>query len=388
MAMVRGALRGLEVAPTLLLLASINVPFAFGLRRQIPGVAGAVTTAQGNTSLRVLTFEDKGDWHMSYLMYSARRNGHHVERLGQDGHIQWGAAEAQMRQKIEDVRDYITEHVDDDDVVLFVDAYDVIVVAKPDEILEVYRELQKEYPGKQVFFNGESLCYPEGPWCDAERPAGFVKDKLDQPVRYPFLNSGAFIGRASAVKKLLSVRIPEDWNGNDQLWYHNIYNGEGQSLMQIDRKNRLFLTSIWASEEELRYRIKDGRLYNDVEGTRPGILHFQGPGHWPKTKGDGARLKGPDDLKWAVRDYNFIQAFSDAAQILKDPTPTTWVYESFSKLFPKEGAFLEPFAHLNAPMRFQRCLDCRAGEKSRSELCEPLDKACENFGLAPSTVQM
>lgn len=161
--------------------------------------------------------------------------------------------------KIRETYRWLQGGVAPDQVVLFTDAYDTVVVRPGEEILAQFREL--DYP---LVFSAEKNCYPD-PKRATEYPA------CDSPWR--FLNSGGWIGRADHMLALLesvnAAELPD--SHDDQAFFTDIYLRRPASIL-LDTECRIFQT-LWRSAEDVTY---SHGVRNQVTGTRPCVLHANG----------------------------------------------------------------------------------------------------------------
>ncbi|KHJ41694.1 oxidoreductase, 2OG-Fe(II) oxygenase family protein [Trichuris suis] len=112
-------------------------------------------------------------------------------------------------QKIRLLREALDQYKHEQDlVILFIDGYDVIV--NGDEKLILERFLQT---GAKVLFSAEGFCWPD-------KSLAVSYPVVKRGKRY--LNSGAFIGYASYIRKLLSEGQVKD-DGDDQLFYTLVF---------------------------------------------------------------------------------------------------------------------------------------------------------------------
>lgn len=152
-------------------------------------------------------------------------------------------------------------------VVLFLDGYDTMLVKGEEYILSAYQSLQKD-----ILFAAEGCCYPYlyhqfnmgVDLCDLYYP------KIQNDSKnLRFLNSGTYIGYASALTSLLSdleslvgLEYAESYPGADQT-------PMGQMLMSgrwnigLDYQGKIFIDCIAYSDEE-------------VKRAEAAVLHFQG----------------------------------------------------------------------------------------------------------------
>ncbi|MBN3289336.1 PLOD1 dioxygenase, partial [Polypterus senegalus] len=159
------------------------------------------------------------------------------------------------------------ENLDEEDqIILFIDSYDVIFSSGPKELLKKF--LQAKH---NVVFSAETLIWPNR----------HLEDKYPH-VREGkrFLSSAGFIGFASSLKKMV-----QDWNGkdddSDQLFFTNLYlNPEMRDKinMSLDNKCRIF-QNLYGALDEVVLKFENGRVRarNVVYDTLPVLVHGNGP---------------------------------------------------------------------------------------------------------------
>lgn len=149
----------------------------------------------------------------------------------------------------------------DYEYILFLDAYDVIALAGPDEILERF----------QAFHH---------PWvCAAELnlwpPTSIKREKygsFETPYRY--LNSGMYLAKREYLRECLERWGVPDEIYSDQYWFASHYLAE-PGCIQLDTHCQLFqclISSWWA------FDVLPGKLYNNYTKTYPLLLHHNGGG--------------------------------------------------------------------------------------------------------------
>lgn len=163
-------------------------------------------------------------------------------------------------QKVNFLREFISK-VEDGEIFVFTDNYDVIANDYAQSLLAKYR---RYYDGK-VVFGGETACWPKSSLASQypEPPAGVVTK---------YLNSGVFMGYARDIKKLVSV--PIDNSADDQLYYTLAFL-QNQEDVVLDYKCRLFLCLSGMQETDLQVDKPRGCLY--YKGERPVFVHGNGP---------------------------------------------------------------------------------------------------------------
>ena len=136
------------------------------------------------------------------LEQSAKAHGITYLNLGRQVTWMGGTMKAQGGgQKINLVRNHI-DSLHDDDVVLFVDGYDVIINDSLSTILERYEDM-----GADIIFAAERQCWPDATM-SPQFPVALTP--------YKYLNSGVYMGRVGALKEFLNEAVPND--SDDQLW--------------------------------------------------------------------------------------------------------------------------------------------------------------------------
>ncbi|XP_062239522.1 multifunctional procollagen lysine hydroxylase and glycosyltransferase LH3 [Platichthys flesus] len=151
-------------------------------------------------------------------------------------------------------------------VIMFVDSYDVIFAAGPEEVLSKFKRL-----GHRVVFSAEGFCWPD--------------QRLAQ--KYPvvhsgkrYLNSGGFIGFAPDLSAIVQQWKNKD-SDDDQLFYTKIYLDKTQRTkfnMTLDHRSRIFQNLNGAVDEVvLKFEKSKVRARNVAYDTLPVVIHGNGP---------------------------------------------------------------------------------------------------------------
>lgn len=158
------------------------------------------------------------------------------------------------------------------DTVMLTDCWDIIFAAHPDEIAERKINLY----GNAVVFNGEKNCWPR------EDLKEFFPDQ-GTPWRY--LNSGFICGPAKKVLEILDAMNIEQIGfdrtesgrkiePNDQGEFQRMF-VEHPVQMAVDAK--CHLAQAFSNCEQSEFTLDKFGVVNKVTGTRPGVLHGNGP---------------------------------------------------------------------------------------------------------------
>jgi len=149
----------------------------------------------------------------------------------------------------------------DDDVVMYVDAYDILILASEDRILDEFFKMEAS-----IVFSVEPTCYPfpqVGPY--------YPKS----PTRYRYLNSGSYIGYVKDLKRVFAEMMPIPEETDDQglfLIYHLYY----PERFHLDHYCKLFLTLRQTRESEIYIDPIEKNVKCLLTGTTPCIVHGNG----------------------------------------------------------------------------------------------------------------
>ena len=162
-------------------------------------------------------------------------------------------------QKINFLLDTLNE-LNDDQLILVTDSYDVIMSANSEEIIRKYKKFNKK-----IVFASESSCWPD-------RDIAHKFPKI-QGKRNLYLNSGGFIGDVASIKKIVST-VPS--NSDDQRWYTQMFLSEsGKEYMALDYNCEIF-QCLNDAEKELEIHFAMSRLRNKINNTHPCQIHGNG----------------------------------------------------------------------------------------------------------------
>ena len=240
--------------------------------KQIPREVRPSTIEGESMQVHVLTVgTDQSK--MWALEQSAKAHGITYLNLGRNAKWAGGTMESQGGgQKINLVRGHL-KYLHDDDVVLFVDGYDVILNDTMPTTLERYLDI-----GTDIVFAAEINCWPDET----------LADKFPTTLsRYRYLNSGVYMGKVGALKEFLNETVPND--SDDQLWM---------------QKRFLFLNSMYPSVgldyegyifqcDDDSIAVVDGQFSNGV--CCPCIYHGNG--------GHDAKIR----FKYIADDFGYIE---------------------------------------------------------------------------------
>jgi len=195
---------------------------------------------------------------------------------------------ASNRIKDELLRDYLEKNTNDEEVILFTDGNDAILMANEQEILKKFHSA-----GKDLVFSTETACWPDAGLASQYPSTG--------PSPYKYLNSGGFIGKAGVIRRLLddnSFDLQNFTRSNQYIWAKRYF--KYPHLIGLDTTCELFYTfspevgmeHLPKNNEEMvnpmpyytcmkkwftsNFLIQDGRIYSKITRTWPCQAHFNG----------------------------------------------------------------------------------------------------------------
>ena len=244
----------------------ISYAFKTQLMRPTNGAFGNSSTYHsdpynGTNSVNCLSIAtDRNDCYNRYIS-SCERYGIEANVMGlgkkwSGGNMALGPGGGQ---KVNLLREYLAM-VDDDELFVFTDNYDVIA----NDHISVLVNKYKEYYDGKIVFAGETSCWP-----DASLSGMYPQVEGDVVTR--FLNSGVFMGYTRDIKKLVETPINND--ADDQLYYTLKYLNGDENIV-IDYHCRLFLCLNGITGDVEVNKSKSCITY---KGERPVFVHGNGP---------------------------------------------------------------------------------------------------------------
>ncbi|XP_047465808.1 procollagen-lysine,2-oxoglutarate 5-dioxygenase 1 isoform X2 [Mugil cephalus] len=218
--------------------------------------------------LLVLTVATKNTDGFRRFLRSAKHFNYTVKVLGRDQ--KWNGGDYMSApgggQKVRLLKTALEEMKNDDQIILFIDSYDVVFASGPKELLKKFRQAKHK-----VVFSSESLIWPDR----------HLEDKYPH-VREGnrFLNSGGFVGQLSNIKEMLVNWTGKD-DDSDQLFFTKIYTDPAKRKsinITLDSRCRLF-QNLFGSLDDVVLKFEDGRVRarNVLYDTLPVIIHGNGP---------------------------------------------------------------------------------------------------------------
>lgn len=235
-----------------------------------PGSLGAyphVSEHPIDEKLTVVTYMNEFDHKFGYLQISASEHGLHPQIVGYSDTAWWPDG---LGAKVNRLRSFVLTEVHDRELVLFVDAFDVMVLADREEIVTKFQALEK-LQNRSLFFNAEKDCYPYVPDICEEYPKA-------PHERWRYLNSGLFIGRGAALKEMLRLPVEDRMEGGDQAFYQRYFK-HFPSRVGLDYGCEIVCASHGVTAA-VDMEVKSSRLKNTATGASPCAVHFVSEAHW------------------------------------------------------------------------------------------------------------
>jgi len=214
-----------------------------------------VATESNDGFLRFVRSADKHGYNLTVLGRGRQWTGGDVVRFPGGG------------QKVNLLRDAVQKMKNAEDwLVMFVDSYDVVLTAGPEDVVRAFRKLKAD-----VVFSTEGFCWPNPNLADLYPPV--------KPNEKRFLNSGGFIGYAPKIVALLSEKLND--SDDDQLYYTETFldpKKREELNMKLDTKSAIFQNLNGAMDEvAVKFKGNNSYLYNFRTGFQAAVVHGNGP---------------------------------------------------------------------------------------------------------------
>jgi len=212
--------------------------------------------------LHIVTVATDSQYYFPYLLESCKRNGKELEVLGM-GEV-WQGFNWRYVKMMEYLKTLPT-----DDIVCFVDGYDVVCCRNLNEIIGEFKEI-KERTGckivvghdKKHLYNQLNLLY-----------FGTCNDKE--------INSGTYIGFVKDILEIIQhiYELNPKNDADDQVLMTQ-YCQKSQNEIHCDTENKLFLTMLYSLEEIDTYvEIDKNTHILTYQSNRPFFMHANGYGY-------------------------------------------------------------------------------------------------------------
>jgi len=185
---------------------------------------------------------------LNQLYNSAKKNGWDIEVI-----------EAEWRgfgTKLIETYNYLLRNPDVKDF-MFVDAYDVVALSTPQEVIEKIKDRSK------MLVSVEKNCWPDSK-LSTEYP--------DTDSEWKYINSGTYYAPRDVFMELIE-KNPPLYSDDDQLWMTNEFLNHKNSFV-LDYSCQVFQCYSFISEDDFGYENK--RLQNLKTKSEPVFIHGNG----------------------------------------------------------------------------------------------------------------
>jgi hypothetical protein len=188
----------------------------------------------------------------NYLVDSAHLHGITIQNLATT--TKWNG----LQDKLLAIRQFV-KTLDSNDIVCFVDAYDVIVNSDLETIEKVFKVAKCD-----ILFGAEQQLDP---------PVFSIDSYPQSPTPFRFLNSGVYIGYVHAIQRM--VNTDSFLHMNDQEYCNRYFLDNRQSEnISLDTGTQLALNMFKVSWNMLS--ISEGNITFEFNNTIPCFIHFNG----------------------------------------------------------------------------------------------------------------
>jgi hypothetical protein len=172
----------------------------------------------------------------------------------------WGGYFDKIKYVFEEIKD-----LPDDDIVCFVDGFDVVACGSETEILDKFLKQECD-----LLLSAELNSWPQG----------YVHRYPQDNNNFRYVNAGGFIGYKKNLYELYTFR-PFDQieevckRGSDQAYFIEYYlDNKDTKSIKLDSKQEIFQSMFGVDWNE--FYISKGRIVNTILETTPCFVHFNG----------------------------------------------------------------------------------------------------------------
>lgn len=155
--------------------------------------------------------------------------------------------------------EYLKRETNPEDIILFSDAYDVILNRNKRDILDTFQQL-----AAPMVISGELNCWPRA----------VLKNLYPEtPDPYCFVNAGSHIGYSGYQQSVIHSIAPSVHAPDDQLLLSAYYLAH-KSTVKLDTKAEIIQNLYKMRPDD--YRIVNGHFQNQLTGSSPALIHGNG----------------------------------------------------------------------------------------------------------------
>ena len=154
------------------------------------------------------------------------------------------------------------QQIPEDEVVLFIDAYDILILANEKTIVDKFLSM-----GAPLVIAAETNCFPFS-HLSSHYPLS--------PTKFKYLNSGSYLGYAGFIRRIYDglSPIPDDIDDQGLL---SVYFLHHPDKFLLDYTCQLFLTLYQVDKKELVLDSKNKSVRSLTTESEPCLIHGNGP---------------------------------------------------------------------------------------------------------------
>ncbi len=220
-----------------------------------------LTTLQADNNLdkfHIFTVSTHSNSNLEKLKQSCKQNDIDLDVVGLG--LPWHGNGTKLIFALNYLKDF-----GDDEIVMFVDAFDVLILDNKKTILDKF--LKMETP---LLIAAELNCYPTDKW--------LINNYPPAPTRFKYINTGTYIGYVKNIKNWLAKLQPIDAKMCDQAMtsYYYVKNKKDRNLFELDYYCNLFLPLFNIKEDEVEIDAINRQVYCLITQSSPSVVHANG----------------------------------------------------------------------------------------------------------------
>jgi hypothetical protein len=212
--------------------------------------------------------------------------------------------------------------IPDNDIICFIDAYDVLVLDNVDKIYNKFINARCN-----ILFSSELVCFPKMNSKKYEEVYKYIQVETN----FKYLNSGGYIGfKKNIYNMLTSKSIPEIKKiceiGGDQNFFTQYFLENLDNInIKLDMNQYIFQSMCCVDFADFEFQ--NGVLYNKILNTYPSFIHFNG--------------FGDDEIKTAIdnetnESVDIIAEFVKKKELSMNGNVIKLQYKQFDNLYIKQ----------------------------------------------------
>lgn len=206
------------------------------------------------SKFHIVTCASRETKELQQLITSAQFHGMEVEVLG------IGIPYAGNSRKFRSYLEYL-DTVPENDIILFVDAYDVLILADEKTILETFHQMNAPF-----VISVETYCWPPE----------LAKRYLSSPTLFKYINSGVYIGYAGYMKNLFKdLPVFYDYQSDQGVIARHYF--LHRDAYRLDYHNEISLCLFDVDEFSIILDKSTKKGFFKLANKYPCIFHWNGP---------------------------------------------------------------------------------------------------------------